>query len=88
LQGTFIDIDDEKYVLLQIHGGADVRGGYTTSKLFNLGGEYMPNDQGIYGTIDGVDVHMENIKFSTNGFGEIVLTPDSKINLDYYGAIE
>tara|TARA_R100001244_G_scaffold3104_1_gene4475 strand:- start:603 stop:1277 length:675 start_codon:yes stop_codon:yes gene_type:complete len=88
LQGTFIDIDDEKYVLLQIHGGADVRGGYTTSKLFNLGGEYMPDDQGIYGTIDGVDVHMENIKFSTNGFGEIVLTPDSKINLDYYGAIE
>jgi len=88
LQGTFIDIDDEKYVLLQIHGGADVRGGYTTSKLFNLGGEYMPDDQGIFGTIDGVDVHMENIKFSTNGFGEIVLTPDSKINLDYYGAIE
>lgn len=88
LQGTFIDIDDEKYILLQIHGGADVRGGYTTSKLFNLGGEYMPDDQGIYGTIDGVDVHMENIKFSTNGFGEIVLTPDSKINLDYYGAIE
>ena len=88
LQGTFIDIDDEKYILLQIHGGADVRGGYTTSKLFNLGGEYMPNDGGITGTIDGVDVHMEGVNLYTDSFGEIELTPDSKIELDYYGIIE
>lgn len=27
---------DEKYLLLQIHGGADVRGGYTDAKLFKL----------------------------------------------------
>ena len=27
---------EEKYLLLQIHGGADVRGGYTDSKLFKL----------------------------------------------------
>jgi hypothetical protein len=36
LQGKFIDIDDEGYLLLQIHNGADVRGGYTKSKLFKL----------------------------------------------------
>lgn len=36
LQGNFITRDDEKYVLLQIHGGADVRGGYTDAKLFKL----------------------------------------------------
>jgi len=48
----------------------------------------LPDDQGIYGTIDGVDVHMENIKFSTNSFGEIELTPDSKVELYYYGVIE
>jgi hypothetical protein len=29
--------DDDLYVLLQIHGGADVRGGYTDAKLFKLG---------------------------------------------------
>jgi len=27
---------EEKYLLLQIHGGADVRGGYTDAKLFRL----------------------------------------------------
>jgi hypothetical protein len=37
LAGSFISqIDDGNYVLLQIHGGADVRGGYTDAKLFKL----------------------------------------------------
>ena len=37
LQGTFVKLHgDELYVLLQIHGGADVRGGYTDAKLFKL----------------------------------------------------
>ena len=35
LQGTtFKNDDDEYYFLIQIHGGADVRGGYTDAKLF------------------------------------------------------
>ena len=40
LQGNFVaresEYGEEKYVLLQIHGGADVRGGYTDAKLFKL----------------------------------------------------
>jgi hypothetical protein len=40
LQGNFVARDGEygedNYVLLQIHGGADVRGGYTDAKLFKL----------------------------------------------------
>ena len=36
LQGNFVERNDEKYGLLQIHGGADVRGGYTDAKLFKL----------------------------------------------------
>ena len=36
LQGNFVELDGEKYVLLQVHGGADVRGGYTDAKLFKL----------------------------------------------------
>lgn len=31
-----VKIAGERYVLLQVHGGADVRGGYTTTKLFHL----------------------------------------------------
>ena len=40
LQGTELtresEYGEEKYLLLQIHGGADVRGGYTDAKLFKL----------------------------------------------------
>jgi len=32
----WVTIDDEKYVLLSVHGGCDVRGGYTASRLFRL----------------------------------------------------
>ena len=33
LQGSHLEIDGELYTLIQIHGGADVRGGYTDAKL-------------------------------------------------------
>jgi hypothetical protein len=36
LQGSNLTIDGEEYVLVQVHGGADVRGGYTDAKLFKL----------------------------------------------------
>ena len=36
MQGHDLERDGEKYVLIQIHGGADVRGGYTDAKLFCL----------------------------------------------------
>lgn len=37
LQGTrLVNEDDEAYLLLQIHGGCDARGGYTDAKLFKL----------------------------------------------------
>jgi len=34
--GTILDIDSELYALIQIHGGCDIRGGYTDAKLFKL----------------------------------------------------
>ena len=40
LQGANLTIDDEEYVLIQIHNGADARGGYTYAKLFKME-EYM-----------------------------------------------
>ena len=40
LQGANLTINEEHYVLIQIHGGADARGGYTDAKLFKCG-DYM-----------------------------------------------
>lgn len=41
LQGANLTINDEPYVLIQIHNGADARGGYTDAKLFKLEEEGM-----------------------------------------------
>jgi hypothetical protein len=42
---SFIDRkDDTQYVLLQIHNGADVRGGYTAPKVFKLANEGYLNE--------------------------------------------
>tara|TARA_R110000772_G_scaffold194656_1_gene305427 strand:+ start:1019 stop:1732 length:714 start_codon:yes stop_codon:yes gene_type:complete len=37
LQGANLTINEEHYILIQIHGGADARGGYTDAKLFKCG---------------------------------------------------
>lgn len=41
LQGCWLTINDEQYLLLQIHGGCDVRGGYTDGKLFKPQEDWM-----------------------------------------------
>jgi hypothetical protein len=41
IQGSWLSIDNETYLLLQIHGGCDARGGYTNAKLF------VPVDEGV-----------------------------------------
>ena len=57
LQGSYLDINGESYVLFQVHGGADVRGGYTDAKLFKMESfqEWLPREN-ICGTIDGIQV--------------------------------
>lgn len=40
MQGHDLELNGESYVLIQIHGGADVRGGYTDAKLFRLSDHY------------------------------------------------
>ena len=37
LQGTTLEINGEYYFIIQIHGGADARGGYTHAKMFKSG---------------------------------------------------
>ncbi|MFA5307386.1 MAG: hypothetical protein WC365_08105 [Candidatus Babeliales bacterium] len=36
LQYAYFDYDGNTYILLQIHGGCDVRGGYTDAKIFEV----------------------------------------------------
>mgnify|MGYP003113883225 CR=1 FL=1 len=36
IQGHNLELEGEHYVLIQVHNGADVRGGYTDAKLFRL----------------------------------------------------
>ena len=89
LQFTAIKLLGEHYVILQIHGGCDVRGGYTDARLFKLDNEYCCCDRGflnpedVYGTIDGIKV--DNCYFGhslTNEKGEeIELNKESKIKL-------
>lgn len=55
LQGEMLDMDGDTYYLLQIHGGCDVRGGYTDAKLFKVRdqcAEHAPlaTDCGFYTT--------------------------------------
>ncbi len=63
IQGTYVEIADNAYVVLQIHGGCDVRGGYTDAKLFKIVNEYdyipclAPED--VYGTITPKDADTE-----------------------------
>jgi hypothetical protein len=58
LQGAYVKINDADYVILQIHGGADVRGGYTDPKMFKMHKDacgYLPM-QDVDGDIDGKPV--------------------------------
>jgi len=74
LQGAYLDIDQDKYVLIQVHGGCDVRGGYTDAKLFKLDNwdEYLPSEN-VYGEIDGIQVdNMYNGYSLTDEDGEKV----------------
>lgn len=48
LQGHRVEINGEEYTLLQVHGGCDVRSGYTGARLFKLQdwmNDYWLNDE-------------------------------------------
>lgn len=72
IQGQNLEFNGKYYVLLQIHGGCDVRGGYTDAKLFLLGNYEedcwkLLNEDSSYSFGDNED---ENIDFFGSGEGE------------------
>ena len=73
------------YVLLQIHGGCDVRGGYTDVKCFKLNG-YLTGNPDVYGGVNGVDVdNCYNGYELTDETGERVklINDKNNISLDF-----
>lgn len=42
----------DTYILLQVHGGCDIRGGYTDAKLFKLGAEYFGSEDAFFEDFD------------------------------------
>ena len=62
IQGANISLDDSsnfefpEYHLLQIHQGADVRGGYTDAKLFKAIDDQYLGIATVYGSVDGKEV--------------------------------
>ena len=61
LQGSSIEVNGEPYLLVQVHGGADVRGGYTDAKLFAAEYDGMIHEY----LMDYID--NEEIKDAVNG---------------------
>lgn len=54
IQFTYFTLDHTSYVLLQIHGGCDVRGGYTTPRVFEASESMFDNARAsIYCTNNG-----------------------------------
>ena len=69
----------DNYVILQIHQGADVRGGYTDAKLFLADDDYSIKEDSCYFSIEDqlVDTKTKDI---FNGS-----TRDNLLSLDYRG---
>lgn len=66
LQGTYIREEGsvDTYILLQVHGGADARGGYTDARMFLLADSYLPNED-IEGTVNEIGVSTSYSDYGT-----------------------
>jgi hypothetical protein len=83
LQGTFLRQGGyvDNYVLLQIHQGADVRGGYTDAKLFKCDSDYFLYESAHFGL-------NENESLDYNSGGDIAIYNHESGDSDYLGSVE
>lgn len=83
----FIEFEylDEKYILLQVHGGADIRGGYTEAQVFKISDHTyfgMANVMGNYGEIQ-VDNTYNGYSLTTEDGEEIEIEDYNLLELDF-----
>lgn len=89
LQGASVLPEDSsnfelpEYMLIQIHLGADVRGGYTDAKLYKVGSEYFNTNPEVYGTIDGLEVttSYNGYNLTDDDGNNVPISKDSEISL-------
>jgi len=82
LQGTELKIDglgEGEYVLLQVHGGADVRGGYTDAKLFHYQKfqEFIDPCPRVYATLTRKDGSTVELESRDSGYGFVTVDGES-----------
>jgi hypothetical protein len=72
IQGTFFELGPESYLIMQVHGGADVRGGYTKPQVFRTYGrdEFILGGQDAY---FGCSSEECGNKLSVRGYSELEL---------------
>ena len=68
LQGTNLECGGEHYVLIQLHQGCDVRGGYTDARLFRKQAEYLGLED-VYGSVTRQDGTVISVDNRYNGYG-------------------
>jgi hypothetical protein len=91
LQGSWIELNGDQYLLLQIHGGCDARGGYTDAKLFKPCEdwrihEYLDEYKDSYsidedlecGYIDAFDYYDRSIIYSSDQIIEMMNNEKTK----------
>ena len=66
LQGTGLTLGRDRYVLIQLHQGCDVRGGYTDARLFKMIGECLGSED-VYGAVIREDGETVNVSSCYNG---------------------
>lgn len=88
LQGCNVYTEEDaeeypSYMLIQLHLGADVRGGYTDAKLYKLKNEYFNTNPNVYGSIDGIPVSTgyNGYNLTDEDGTNVPVKKDSKINL-------
>jgi len=86
LQFMYIDINNEDYILIQLHQGCDVRGGYTDARLFKLDFvepfmDFVPIITGtVYKTDTGETIYVDTAYDGINLTDDNGLTVDVKEN--------
>lgn len=89
LQGSTFGMGGSDYLILQVHGGADVRGGYTRPQVFRLGYE---GKEGFIFEAERADFRCNNLEcgnqLSARGYFELELCDEHGNTIEYLKNLE